>query len=108
MPQQRSLRALRAAIVGIGLVLAAGGGANSAGIGQLCGGFVGQRCDAGLWCDPRPAVCKGSDVPGKCVRRSRACHLVYRPVCGCNGKSYGNDCHRIANSTPKRHVGRCQ
>ena len=32
---------------------------------------------------------------GDCVEKDpgdRACYEIYKPVCGCNGKTYPNDC----------------
>jgi hypothetical protein len=45
--------------------------------------------------------------PGACQTRPQACPAVYSPVCGCNGKSYGNECEARAAGTSIAHVGDC-
>jgi hypothetical protein len=81
--------------------------ADAAGLGQRCGGFAGIRCNPGLWCEGRTGACGGADRSGTCVRASSACRRDYRPVCGCNGRTYGNDCARRNARVTKKHDGRC-
>lgn len=34
------------------------------------------------------------------------CEAIYLPVCGCDGKTYGDDCER-KGQTQLDHVGEC-
>jgi hypothetical protein len=82
--------------------------ASAAKVGERCDGFVGSRCGRGLWCDRDPGQCGGlADRPGTCVKVRQLCFQLYRPVCGCNGKTYANDCHRIRSKVAKKHDGKC-
>jgi hypothetical protein len=75
--------------------------------GDQCGGFAGLPCASGLFCDQRPATCKVADADGVCRRVPEVCMEILAPVCGCDGKTYGNDCTRQTEQAPKAHDGPC-
>lgn len=90
-----------------GIVLFAGA-ASAAGVGQTCGGIAGIACDNGLWCEQRAATCgTTADAQGSCVRVPEICTQIYRPVCGCDNKTYGNDCERQSKKVAKLRDGAC-
>jgi hypothetical protein len=102
-------RQLIVAALGVAIASATGGGAEAAGLGQPCGGRLGIGCVRGLFCDFQIGTCGSNQAEGTCVRIPRFCarNLTFRPACGCDGKTYPNDCQRRQAIVAKRHDGRC-
>jgi hypothetical protein len=71
--------------------------AGAAGVGETCGGVANISCSAGLWCEPQAGQCEGADISGKCVR----------VPCGCDKKTYNNDCERLRAKVQKSSDGGC-
>lgn len=75
---------------------------------DLCGGFVGIGCPSvDDFCEFPPGACNIADNQGVCVDTPDACPLVWDPVCGCDGVTYGNDCDRQMARISKEHDGPC-
>lgn len=76
--------------------------------GGMCGGFAGFACDEGLYCSMTPEMQRIADGSGTCKKRPQMCTRDYRPVCGQDGKTYGNGCTAASAGISVAHDGECK
>jgi hypothetical protein len=67
-------------------------GAHAANLDEACGGPNHITCNSALYCQLPAGQCSAADAAGVCAKAPDFCMRVSRPVCGCNGKTYMNEC----------------
>ncbi len=77
---------------------------------RLCGTLDHKNiCDADEFC--RHDIndqCGAADKPGRCVVQTQICTREYRPVCGCDGKTYSTECIANSNGVSAAYQGVCK
>ena len=72
-------------------------------------GIGGFMCRSpGDYCRMPTGQCRVPDASGVCTPRPQVCTRIYQPVCGCDGRTYGNSCEAESAGTNPLHAGACR
>src|SRR5262249_47313293 len=94
-----------AGATGLGRAPGAGGRGGSS---APCGGSARTMCaSSSQFCELATGACATVNPSGACVTKPTTCDPTVSPVCGCNGKTYANDCQRQAAGISKWADGAC-
>jgi hypothetical protein len=66
---------------------------------------VNKQCRGKQYCAKAAGDCKGK---GECKTRPDVCTEIYKPVCGCNHKTYSNECVAAAAGVNVASEGPCK
>ena len=76
--------------------------------GSVCGGRGLAPCAATLFCRfDLAAMCGAADRTGVCAEKPKDCPDSFDPICGCDGKNYGNACSAEAAGVSVASKGNC-
>ncbi|GEM_PF-537613 len=79
---------------------------------KVCGGNspTPNKCAADEYCNyPISAICGFADATGICTKKGGPnCPAIYKPVCGCDNKTYSSPCHASASGMSVQYEGECK
>jgi hypothetical protein len=77
-------------------------------VGTICGGITGLPCGDGQFCLYDVGTCGAADQTGICAPFPELCAEIFAPVCGCDGRTYGNACEAYGAGVSVEREGECE
>ena len=74
----------------------------------MCGGIAGLKCPEGQACRYAVNMCNVADLAGTCVKVKSPCPKGGAKVCGCDNKTYDNECELLPAGVHEAHKGACK
>lgn len=90
------------------LVVGVATSGSSADKAAMCGGIAGLKCPAGEACRYPVNQCNVADLSGTCVKVKSPCPTGGTQVCGCDNKTYANECELMTANVHELHRGACK
>jgi hypothetical protein len=104
MLDRRVVRWAPAVVAGVLAALSLGSAASAA---RQCGGPQHVTCAPGEYCHLTSSGCHTGEGVGVCEPKPQNCPGVWMPVCGCDGRTYGNTCTAAEKGANVAHEGAC-
>jgi Kazal-type serine protease inhibitor domain len=76
--------------------------------GAMCGGIAGLKCPEGQACRYPTNMCNVADLSGTCIKVPANCPKGGAKVCGCDGKTYANQCELLKAGVHEASKGACK
>ena len=74
---------------------------------DICGGIAGLPCEEGEYCEFEGGHCGATDQSGTCRPIPDACTEEFAPVCGCDDRTYDNECFAAREGVSVLSEGEC-